>query len=148
MVRLDPLRESHLSTIDTWFEDEETRRWLGGPGWGHETLRLSESEPGRRAYVAVIGERVVALLDVETEPSGRAASFAMVVDPRCRRQGIAGSTIRAMLTLSGLAGVDRFWCGIENGNDASERLVRRCGFVPSPTRSEAGFRDLEFRRRE
>ena len=32
-IQLVPLAADTLAFAEPWFQDEQTRRWLGGPGW-------------------------------------------------------------------------------------------------------------------
>ena len=62
-LTLRPLTADDLPIVGRWFEDEEARRWLGGPDWPVKALRLVESL-GQLAFVALDNGRPVGLLDL------------------------------------------------------------------------------------
>lgn len=143
MIELQPISEEHLPQLELWFEDPATRRWLGHPGWAEASLNLADPANGRHVLVARRQGALAGLLDVECDTKGD-ASFALVVDPQQRRQGIASSMIRAMFGYPEFRSVHRFWGGVESGNTSSERLLLQCGFTKSGHHSEVGFVDYEF----
>lgn len=137
------LTAADLPRIGPWFEDPQTRRWLGGPEWAAETLSLARSQSGRYALLCSEGNRPVSLLDIERYPDGT-ASFAIVVDPALRRRGIATRALDAMADLPALTGVNALVIGIEHGNFASQAMARRLGFQPLETVSAQGFTDFRL----
>jgi RimJ/RimL family protein N-acetyltransferase len=143
MLQFQPLRGDLLDLVDCWFDDQQTRRWLGGRGWAAASMALADPPNGRHVLGAFRDSTLVGMLDVECTPDG-SASFALVVDPQCRREGLGKQMIRTMLHHPLFARVTRFWCGVEDGNVASARLTLSCGFVPVSMSSESGFVDYEL----
>jgi hypothetical protein len=45
-VQLRPLTRSDLPTVGPWFEDLDTRRFLGGPDWPARMLELADQVVG------------------------------------------------------------------------------------------------------
>lgn len=135
-MRLRPFAADDLPCVAPWFEDSETRRWLGGPDWPAQTLRLVG--PDRFAFLALHDGAIVGLLDVERY-SDMTASFAIAVDPALRRQGIGAAVLDLMLVLPELAGVAEVFAGVETGNDASRALLLRAGYASDGAVDEDGF---------
>ena len=57
-IEFTPLSDGTLAVAAPWFEDEQTQRWLGGPGWPALVLRLAadpsaehRGPPGDRAIL-------------------------------------------------------------------------------------------------
>jgi GNAT superfamily N-acetyltransferase len=86
-----------LRVVEPWFDDAETRRWLGDRRWPRRLLELARM-PGRSATVFVEGDAPVALLDVERYADGTAA-IAVVVSPSRRRKGLASGVIASLLDM-------------------------------------------------
>jgi RimJ/RimL family protein N-acetyltransferase len=152
-VDLRPLAEADLLLIEPWFSDADTRRYLGGPEWPAEMLRLAgraagaefrgATQTGALRYLARIedvpvgyidcgtfdrcavwdGTKVVDALDVPT------AALAFAVDPQRRRQGIGAGMINALTRHADLRGVELFEAGVEPDNLASQRCLQNAGFT-------------------
>jgi RimJ/RimL family protein N-acetyltransferase len=153
-IRLVALTADTLALAEPWFQDEQTRRWLGGPGWPALVLRLALDPPaeyrGRRvtgsfAWLAYAEGQPVGLVDVERYADGT-AGLALVVDPARRGQGLGQRIIRAVLAHQELGGTELVRVGIEPDNQASVRCFTAVGFA-----AEANEPDWEgvvyFRRR-
>jgi RimJ/RimL family protein N-acetyltransferase len=137
-LTLRPLAEDDLPIVSRWFEDEEARRWLGGPDWPAKALRLVESL-GQLAFVAVDDGRPVGLLDCEVYDDRR-ASFAIAIDPTLRRKGVGIAAVEALIAHPSMTDVTELFAGVEEGNAASVRLLLRCGFVQVAEIDHEGFR--------
>jgi ribosomal protein S18 acetylase RimI-like enzyme len=139
-----PIAERDLADIEPWFDDEETRRWLGGRDWPHRLLGLA-TNPRRHALVWQRDGEPVALVDLECCADASAA-VAIVVRPDARRQGIGGLVMRSLVELPETAGLDLILAEVEHGNEAAERLVRTAGFAPHRRGAEGGFSRWRFER--
>ncbi|WP_127507437.1 GNAT family N-acetyltransferase [Actinoplanes solisilvae] len=145
-VMLVPFTAELLPTVQVWFEDAEVRRWLGGPDWPAQSLRmhgqgLGEEFRGRRVLrdhswvaldddgepVGLIGGEVY---DHWDETAGPAMGLAYVVDPRRWRQGYGAAMLRAVVGSDEVADVVVFAAGIEPENKASVRCAVAAGFRP------------------
>ena len=142
MHELEDFSHSHLPRIVQWFDDPAARRWLGGPDWAQDMLRLARADANRHGLIMSIDGDPAALLDVEVYGHA-SASFAIAVDPARRRRGIATTALTAMLHMPRFATVSRVFAGIELGNEPSAALMVQLGFAPTATPSEAGFTDYE-----
>ena len=136
-LRLRPFAAADLQLVRPWFDDVETRRWLGGPDWPEETLRLCG--PGRDAFLAIWQDEPVGLIDCESYPDRR-ASFALVTAPQLRGRGLGRAMIAVLLAAPRYDDIDEFFVGIEAGNVASERLMRAAGFALVADTDDEGFR--------
>ncbi|MCY1138446.1 GNAT family N-acetyltransferase [Actinoplanes sp. Pm04-4] len=140
-VTLVPFTEELLPAVQVWFEHAEVQRWLGGPDWPAQCLRMrgqgiGEIFRGRRVlrdhtWVALdVGRRPVALIGGDVYDSGPELGFAYVVDPARWRQGYGTAALLAMMEHPDLADVVVFKAGIEPENVASTRCVTGAGFRP------------------
>jgi RimJ/RimL family protein N-acetyltransferase len=149
---LRPFTAGDLDIVTPWFDDPETKRWLGGREWPENLLRLIADPPTahrgnsvreRAGWIAVLAGEPVALADTEIYDDASAA-IAFVVAPQHRRHGVATGTLQALATaLAASHGVERLVGGVEQHNDASLRCVRAAGFVPvADTPDDEGFIDF------
>ena len=156
-LRLGPFGSDQLPCVEPWFQDVETQKWLGGPGWPSLILDLADKplgefrgavETGRYAWLAWDGDRPVGLIDCGTTdrwtkweggPSGRgviatipvpSANISYVVAPAARRCGYGRAMVLELLDTPDLAHIKLFAAGIESGNVASIRFARSAGLDP------------------
>jgi RimJ/RimL family protein N-acetyltransferase len=156
-LQLRPFRREDLSQVEPWFQDADTQRWLGGPGWPRQMLDLSTrplgefrgmTETGRYRWLAWEEARAVGYIDCGTYdrwavweggPEGRgvvetvpvpAAAIAYVVDPALRGRGYCAAMVRALIGMPRLRGVRLFAAGVEPANADSIGCLRAAGFQP------------------
>jgi RimJ/RimL family protein N-acetyltransferase len=156
-VTLTALRREDLVLIVDWFEDAETRRYVGGPDWPSRMLArqsavgsMFRGEQLLRTYrwLARIDDLPVGYVDCGVtdcwttcaapdeagEPlvlhslEGPACSIVVVVDPKIRGRGVGHQILRALLHEPTLHEVRVFGAGIEPDNLASRRCFERVGF--------------------
>ena len=156
-VVLRRLTTHDLPAIAGWFEDPDTSRYLGGPGWPAAMLANAERSIGTcfRGARQTAADQCLAL--VEGTPVGyvdcgtfdRCAIYggegpdgpivldtidaitgaiAFTIDPTRRRQGLGTRMIRALIGHADLAAVELFEAGVEPGNAASRRCLAAAGF--------------------
>jgi len=154
-----------LPAVEPWFDDPETRRWLGDRDWIRRAVRLIAAPAGatfegrivtgRRMWVALAGagepgDEPVGFVDAETYDrapdwlGGHAASarssagLAWVVAPARRRAAIGSAMLRAALHHPEVAHVGVAFAGIEPANEASVALARRIGMTPRTEPDDEG----------
>lgn len=142
MLSLRPLTAADLPTIQLWFDDEETRHWLGGRDWPRKSLRLAG--PNRFELLATVDDLPVGMVDVEIE-HGRAA-FAVVIAPAVRRQGLGRRMVEACMAEPMFVAVEEWFAGVERGNVASRQLLERLGFLQMTDEDANGFTYFARRR--
>ena len=158
-VTLVPFTDELLPTVQSWFTDAQTRRWLGGPDWPARSLALrghglGEQFRGRR----VLGDHTWVALDAAGRPvaltggdvydrwcryretpggpvvdrvePGPALGMAYAVDPARRRQGYGVATLLATVAAPEVADVVVFALGVEPENVAGVRCATAAGFRP------------------
>jgi RimJ/RimL family protein N-acetyltransferase len=124
IVSLRPLTRTDLAAIMPWFEDPDTRRYLGGADWPAAgyidcgTFDRATVYGGEGPDGPVITESI----EVTT------GSIAFAVDPALRRRGIGRVMIAALLARPALAFVELFEAGVEPENVACCRCLERAGF--------------------
>jgi RimJ/RimL family protein N-acetyltransferase len=154
-MELRPFAHDQLPLVESWFEDPETQRWLGGPDWPRMAIDLAGAplaefrgarETGRYQFLAWDRDSPVGYIDCGTsdrwttwdggpgergvvsvidEPSG---NIAYVTDPAQRRRGYGVAMILTLTTVSELAHVSLFTAGVEPDNTASVRCLLSAGF--------------------
>jgi ribosomal protein S18 acetylase RimI-like enzyme len=168
-VTLRPLTRSDLATVTPWFEDAETRRYLGGADWPAAMLDHAERAIGETFrgavqtaayhYLAEVDGLAVGYIDCGTfdratvyggeGPDGpiitesievATGSTAFTVDPAVRRRGVGRVMIAALLARPELAFVELFEAGVEPENVAGRRCLEGAGFrARSPEPDYEGF---------
>jgi len=115
-----------LVTVQPWFDDPDTRRFLGGPQWPARMLALAETvvgttfrgavQTGAYRWVAFVADDAAGYIDCGTcdrwtvcDDGGvigvivrsvidrPAASISLVVDPARRGFGVGQAMLRAVL---------------------------------------------------
>lgn len=143
-----------LPVVSPWFDDEDTRRWLGGAEWPESLLNLVK-DPPREHRGSEVRERIglairqrqeiVGLVDAEVYADGSAA-VALVIAPHRRRSGLGATSLVGVAAYLRRRGVTRLTAGIAKANVASLRCARRAGFTAvTGDTDEEGF--IEFERR-
>jgi RimJ/RimL family protein N-acetyltransferase len=152
---LQPFDRKQLRRVESWFEDPDTQRWLGGRGWPRLVLDLADRplgehrgaiETGRYGWSAWDRDELIGYIDCGTTdrwttweggPNGKgviatfpvpSGNLAYVVDPAFRRQGCGAAMITTLLTLPDLAHVELFVAGVEPDNVGSVGCLRVAGF--------------------
>lgn len=156
-VALRELTTEDLPAIAGWFEDPETRRFLGGPEWPAAMLANAERavgtmfrgarQTGAHHYLALAGGTPVGYIDCGTfdcctvyggeGPGGPivlgtidavTGAIAFAVDPARRREGFATSMIRGLVSYPDLVAVELFEAGVEPENHACGHALEAAGF--------------------
>jgi ribosomal protein S18 acetylase RimI-like enzyme len=143
MLSLRPLTLADVEAVGPWFDEGETRRWLGNRSWVAQCLRLTG--PDRHALLGTLDDMPVGLVDVEVV--GPRAGFAIVIAPSHRRRGIGAALIEACVADPRFAGVDEWFAGVEHSNGASRALLERRGFSRMTDEDAEGFTYFALRRR-
>jgi RimJ/RimL family protein N-acetyltransferase len=156
-VVLRRLTPDDLPTVSPWFEDPDTRRYLGGPDWLRRVLELGEPAAGVEFRGATKTGAHCYLASCQGEPIGYIAcgtfarwsayggedengpiledikevpmgAIAFAVAPRLRGRGLCPAMIKALVSLPELASVSLFEAGVEPENVASARCLEAAGF--------------------
>jgi RimJ/RimL family protein N-acetyltransferase len=154
-LRLLPFEREQLREVEPWFDDPDTERWLGGPGWPRLVLDLADRplgehrgaiETGHYGWSAWDRDELVGYIDCGTTdrwttweggPNARgvvatllvpSGNLAYVVDPAVRRQGYGTAMISALLRIPSLAHIELFAAGVEPDNVGSVECLRAAGF--------------------
>lgn len=158
------LTAQDLPAIAGWFEDADTRRFLGGPEWPAAMLATAKDalwtefrgarQTAADHYLALADGVPVGYVDCGTfdrcaiyggeGPDGPiildtidaiTGAIAFTIDPARRREGLATQMIRALIDHSDLGGVELFEAGVDPENQASRRTLEAAGFrLRSPER--------------
>ena len=124
MIELSDITAADAAEIEPWFDDAETQIRLGGSDWLH-MVRSLVAPPDRIVLLARLDGEPVALVDVEHLAT---TSFAIVVAPERRGQGIATAVLGRLLETE-LAGRE-LSVAAEVDNRPSRALLERFGFRP------------------
>jgi RimJ/RimL family protein N-acetyltransferase len=162
LVDLRVLARDDLAVIRPWFEDPDTRRFLGGPLWPAAMLAhgarsigttfRGATHAGAYHYLALSAGVPVGYIDCGVfdrctiyggeGPDGPiilatieavTGSIAFAVDPARRRHGLAARMIQALTRHPDLTTVKLFEAGVEPENHGSRGALEAAGFrLPSP----------------
>jgi RimJ/RimL family protein N-acetyltransferase len=158
---LRALTHTDLAQVRPWFDDPDTRRFLGGPDWPARMLELGERvvgqefrgavQTGAYHYLATRDDRAVGYIDCGTfdrwvvydgdHPDGPIREtldvptgyLALCVDPATRHQGVGQAMLAALSRRPELAAVRRLAAGVEPANHACVGCLRAAGFRPYTT---------------
>ena len=173
-VALRSLGEADLPLIRPWFEDPETRSFLGGPNWPAAMLEHSRRAVGTmfrgarqtaaHHYLALAAGVAAGYIDCGTfdrctvfggeGPDGPiiaetlevvTGSIAFVIDPTLRGRGVGRAMITALFDEPDLLQVELFEAGVEPKNVASRRCLQAAGFKPASV--EPDFEGMLYYRR-
>ena len=136
MPTLRPLAAADLPGLEHWFNDDDTRHWLGDRRW--PVNKLGMSGPTHHALLGVIDDEPVGLVDVDIDADQRAA-FAIVIAPDRRRHGLGRKMVQACLAAPQFAEVCEWFAGVESRNVASRQLLESCGFARMTDEDADGF---------
>ncbi len=156
-VSLRLLARADLPLIRPWFEDLDTRRFLGGPDWpaamlehgarAAGTVFRGARQTGAHHYLALSADTPVGYIDCGTfdrcticageGPQGpittetinaTTGAIAFVIDPGLRGRGLGRAMIAALLDRPELFAVELFEAGVEPENTASRHCLQTAGF--------------------
>ena len=160
---LKSFEREYLGQVESWFDDGDTGRWLGGPGWLRLVLGLADHplgehrgaiETGQYAWSAWDRDKLVGYIDCGTTdrwttwdggPNGKgvittlpvaSGNLAYVVDPVVRRRGYGTAMITTLLALPDLAHIELFVAGVEPDNVGSVGCLRAAGFEALDSRPD------------
>ncbi len=143
-----PITPDHVQEIEAWFDDPQTRRFLGGREWIRRLPTLLRDAPGvefrgrrvlaRHAWVVHAAENAAALVDVESYDDGT-AGFALVVAPSMRGKGIGRRVLSDLETLGELSAVDAFIGAVEPENQAARHCMSGAQFRIEEQEDEEGM---------
>jgi len=122
VIELSELTAADAAEIEPWFDEPETQIRLGGREWLHMVRSLA-APPDRIVLLAREDGEPVALVDVEHLAT---TSFAIVVAPERRGQGIATAVVARLLETE-LAG-RQLSVTAESDNRPSRAMLERFGF--------------------
>lgn len=137
-----PLRAEDLPYVEVWFDDSATQRWLGGRDWLRNLLHLAD-KPDRFALVFMQLDEPVALLDLERNADS--AAIAIVVAPSHRKERVASTILQSIFALPAAEHLVEVVGEVEQGNIASERMLRAARFL-FVGRTHEGFGRYVLRR--
>lgn len=146
-----------LPTVEPWFRDPDTRRFLGDPTWPAVMLERGDRIVGKEFRGAIQTAAFRYLAHAEGRPFGyvdcgtfdrctvyggegpdgptiiesidvATGSIAFVVAPEVRGEGLGRAMIRALISQPELEFVELFEAGVEPDNTASRRCLEAAGF--------------------
>ena len=156
-MALRKFTRADLASVEPWFRDADTRRYLGGPEWpaamlDHGGRAVGQEfrgamQTGAHRYLAEVDGREVGYVDCGTfdrctiyggeGPEGAiitesidlaTGSIAFVIDPSLRRRGLGRAMLRALPRRPELQFVELFEAGVEPENLASRLCLEAAGF--------------------
>ena len=136
-VLLVPMEQSDLTILQSWFEDEELSKRLGGILPLQQYFDFVQSDPNYFAWKAMRGDAPIGAVFIQVEPS-EPQSFGFLVKPDLRSRGYGQLILQRLMIQPEVASVKEWKVGIESDNIASQRCLASVGFVP-----ESGVEDKQ-----
>ncbi len=136
-VELEDFVYSDRDAVDPWFDDDDTRRFIGGTGWVEHSLLHAPppatEDRGRQIlarfmWVAREDAVPVGVVDVVTYDDGM-ADLALIVAPDHRRAGLCKLILEAVIAHAALGAVRVMRLGVEPENVGAARCAEAVGFV-------------------
>jgi RimJ/RimL family protein N-acetyltransferase len=136
-LELASFTHADRDAVDPWFDDDDTRRFIGGTGWVEHSLMHPPSAPtepeGRRIaarfmWVAREDGTPVGVVDVATYDNGT-SDLALIVAPEHRRAGLCKRILEAVIAHPALGDVKLMRLGVEPENVGAARCAESVGFV-------------------
>ena len=142
-----------IPVLEPWFDDADTRRYLGGREWLRRLPELIQRCPGvevngitsvaRHVWIAVDATDTsanlpIGLVDVEPYSDGT-AGFAFIVAPAMRGRGVGRHLLRALAERPELAQTHTLTGTVEPENAASLGCLAKAGFVIAAEVDEEGM---------
>lgn len=125
-IKLRDFSREDLPVLERWFEDEETKKRLGGmlplARW-FENIQALKNQVN---YMAVTEDLLIGMVTLETYED-MSASIALLVNPALRNQGYGKEIIHE--AIMHLDGCTEIHAHIEWDNTASIRCFGVLGFV-------------------
>ena len=145
-IELEAFTHSDRDTVDPWFDDDDTRRFVGGTGWVEHSLMHPPPPPtesrgrqilARLMWVAREDGEPVGVVDIDTYDDAT-ADLALIVAPDRRRAGLCKRILEAVISHPALSDVRMVRLGVEPENVGAARCAEAAGFTAEPT-SEQGL---------
>jgi len=143
-----PVTPDAVGEVEAWFDDPDTRRFLGGREWVRRIPALLRDSPGaefrgrrvlaRDAWIVRTAEGPVGIVDVERYDDAT-AGIALAVCPAMRSRGIGRRILSGLQGLDELAAVEAFIGAIEPENEAARRCMLGAGFEVAEQADEEGM---------
>jgi RimJ/RimL family protein N-acetyltransferase len=140
-LELTPFTHSDRDAVDPWFDDDDTRRFIGGTGWVEHSLMHPPSAPTERdgrqiaarfMWVAREDGVAVGVVDVATYDDGT-SDLALIVAPDHRRAGLCKRMLEAVIAHPALGDVKVMRLGVEPDNVGAARCAQSAGFRAEPS---------------
>jgi RimJ/RimL family protein N-acetyltransferase len=136
-IELESFTHSDRDAVDPWFDDDDTRRFIGGTGWVEHSLMHPPSAPTERddrqiaaRFMWVAREQGVSVgvVDLATYDD-KTADLALVVAPEHRRAGVCKRILEAVIGHPSLSDVRMMRLGVEPDNVGAARCAEAVGFT-------------------
>lgn len=152
-MRFEPLTPELVQSIEPWFDDAETMRYLGGRSWVRREMELVRASPGVEfrgnivlaRHVWVVFDQVgqaVGLVDVEPYDDGT-AGMAFVVAPPARGRGVGREMLLALEQQPELQDVRSIIGGVEPENAACRACLARAGYTVAEVPDKEEMLDVQ-----
>lgn len=152
-MRFEPLTSSLIAAVETWFDEPETIRYLGGRNWVLSKLNCIREAPGatfrdttvlaRHVWVVFDeADQPVGLVDVELYDDG-AAGAAFVVAPHARGRGVGQRMLLALTEQLELKDVHTVIGGVEPENTPCRICLTKAGFTIAQEPDDEGMLAVE-----
>jgi GNAT superfamily N-acetyltransferase len=143
-----PITPDSIKEAEEWFDDPDTKRFLGGREWIRRIPTLLQSSPGvdfrgrrilaRYAWIVHTADGPAGIVDVERYDDGT-AGIALAVAPTARGKGIGRRILSSLDILDELSDVKAFIGAVEPDNESAKRCMRNARFEVAEQVDEEGM---------
>ncbi|MHB8643957.1 MAG: GNAT family N-acetyltransferase [Gaiellaceae bacterium] len=139
-IELEAFTHSDRDTIVPWFDDDDTRRFIGGTGWVEHSLlhppppsteRLGRQISARFMWMARESGVPVGVVDIASYDDAT-ADLALIVAPDHRRGGVCKRILDAVIAHPALQELKMMRLGVEPENTGAARCAKAAGFSAEP----------------
>ena len=143
-IILVSMQQRDLRILQSWFDDAELKKRLGGLLPLQRYFDYVQSEPNYFAWTAMEGETSIGALFLQVQ-THEPTSFGFLVDPAVRSCGYGRSLLRKLMVQPEVARIEKWRVGVESDNLASQRCMQAVGFMlESDVEDEDGFLQYTF----
>ncbi len=140
-LRFEKLERKHFEEYQSWFNQPNLNEAMSFPDENWFQYLQGSDVKG----IAVLDDenQFVAELQIDRDPDGD-GYVALTVKPELQNQGIGSQTLKKLLEGHELEGLHRVVAYASTQNEASVKLLEKCGFRDSGQEDENGFREFIY----